>query len=715
MSARSDLLAGMSRPSSSGSRSGHRAKPFASLMASTYRPSDSEVNNGHQAKKPPRSMAGTLPVILDIDPSGDRVIAAAVLEPSNKQRSDLPDDSALELAERKAQLVSLENDRNEIKNQIALLKADPRERNFILESELKQMLDAIKIPVQDRVFHLHGLSLFTSIISNPNIKNVVHAYSALKRPCSDSLEPATAQILSNKHLPATGGQDRRLRRSSWSSKSEGAVTPPPTFLGGNLRGPAITQSPARKHSLTAVPFQPSYAGTSSSSLRLDDLMDSNFWYGINIEREKDSTGMKSKDEDDRFFKPDVTRVSPEEHSPSTRPLVSNRHDEASPSSPTDVQPNPGGRVTQVEEIETTSGEPRRELYGDPLVIIKDVIQDHLDDGRMRIWNSLQRRLLGFEVWSSQWIRYISEDEAIFKLGFLQSVFLLSDYIHKHELLSAQLIDKIELSKLPAVMNTVQTHIQLLFRAWGHSFFDKPELVIPQIEFLATRPTLKHFHRTIGALPTHHHVYIVYAALRIITKIGPLNFDSKEASPRFHQFCSVFQQPDLLTLALEISNKLKNAPETSYPQDPKQTLIVNMIQDMIQFFQDPPRTKLSDQERLEFQMGFYMLDFADKYYQPILETALLQRPENRSIFKKQLEYMRTYLKFFQSRSPDPLGYEFAQPDEPFLVVYIDMSSENDNLRQWIKQVPLTLFHHDSWLYRLGLWRPPNFNLWMGQQH
>ncbi|KAI7949020.1 hypothetical protein MJO29_010685 [Puccinia striiformis f. sp. tritici] len=566
----------------------------------------------------------------------------AVLEPSNKQRSDLPDDSALELAERKAQLVSLENDSNEIKNQIALLKADPRERNFVLESELKQMLDAIKIPVQDRVFHLHGLSLFTSIISNPNIKNVVHAYSALKRPCSDSLEPATARILSDKHLPATGGQDRRSRRSSWSFKSEGAVTSPPVFLGGNLRGPAITQSPSCKHLLTAVPFQPSNAGTSSSSLRLDGLMDSNFWYGINIEREKDFTGMKSKDDGDSFFKPDVTRVSPEEHLPSTRPLVSNRHDEASPSSPTDLQPNPGGRVTQVEEIETTSGEPRRELYGDPLVIIKDIIQDHLDDGRMRIWNSLQRRLLGFEVWSSLWIRYISVDEAIFKLGFLQSVFLLT-------------------------------------------------------------------------LPTHHHVYIVYAALRIITKIGPLNFDSKEASPRFHQFCSVFQQPDLLTLALEISNKLKNASETSFPQDPKQTLIVNMIQDMIQFFQDPPRTKLSDQERLEFQMGFYMLDFADKYYQPILETALLRRPENRSIFKKQLEYMRTYLKFFQSRSPDPLGYEFAQPDEPFLVVYIDMSSENDNLRQWIKQVPLTLFHHDSWLYRLGLWRPPNFNLWMGQQH
>ncbi|KAI7951422.1 hypothetical protein MJO28_007106 [Puccinia striiformis f. sp. tritici] len=81
-----------------------------------------------------------------------------------------------------------------------------------------------------------------------------------------------------------------------------------------------------------------------------------------------------------------------------RPLVSNCHDEASPSSPEALQPNPGGRVTQVEEIKTTSAGNH-----------KDMIQDHLNNERMRIWNSLQQRLLGFEVWSSLWIRYILED------------------------------------------------------------------------------------------------------------------------------------------------------------------------------------------------------------------------------------------------------------------------------------------------------------------
>ncbi|KNF00916.1 hypothetical protein PSTG_05813 [Puccinia striiformis f. sp. tritici PST-78] len=650
----------------------------------------------------------TSPVILDIDPRSDRVIAAAVPEPSKRQRSDLSDDSALELAERKAQLVSLENDMNEIKNQVALLQADPGERNFILKFEFEEMLDALKIPVQDRVFHLHGLSLFTSIISNPNIKNVVHAYSALKQPCSDSLEPAAAQISSD--ILATEGQDRRSRRSPWSAKSEGTSTSPPVILEGNLRGPTIMRSSTREHSLTAVPSQPSHSGTSSSSPRLDAL-----WFDRNIEREKDVTGMKSKDGDDSLFELDIARVFPKEHLPSTRPWASSCHDEASPSSPTDLQTNPGGRATQVGETEVPSGEPRRELYGDPLVIIKDIIQDHRNDGRMEIWNSLQQRLLDFEIWSSLWIPLIPQDEAVFRLGFLQSVFLLGDYIHKHELLSAQLIDKMELFKLPAVMNTVQTHIQLLFRIWGQSFFDKPESVIPQIEFLETSPTLKHFHRAIAALPTHHHVYIVYAALHMITRVGPLNFASKEASPRFHQFCSVFRQPNLLTLALEIATILKNVPETNYRQDHKHILIATMIQDMIQFFQDPPRTKLSDQERLEFQMCFYMLDFVDKYYQPILETVLLRRPENRPILKKQLEYMRSYLKFFQSRSPDLVGYEFAKPDEPFLAVYNDESSENANLRQWIKQVPLTLFHHNSWLYRFGLRRPPNFNLWMGQRH
>ncbi|KAI9624093.1 hypothetical protein KEM48_009171 [Puccinia striiformis f. sp. tritici PST-130] len=368
----------------------------------------------------------TSPVILDIDPRSDRVIAAAVPEPSKRQRSDLSDDSALELAERKEP------------NRVA--PSGSRGTQLYIKIEFEEMLDALKIPVQDRVFHLHGLSLFTSIISNPNIKNVVHAYGALKQPCSDSLKPAAAQISSD--ILATEGQDRRSRRSPWSAKSEGTSTSrrsnrfsldaccrcstesthssfisAPVILEGNLRGPTIMRSSTREHSLTAVPSQPSHSGTSSSSPRLDAL-----WFDRNIEREKDVTGMKSKDDDDSLFELDIARVFPKEHLPSTRPWASSCHDEASPSSPTDLQTNPGGRATQVGETEVPSGEPRRELYGDPLVIIKDIIQDHRNDGRMEIWNSLQQRLLDFEIWSSLWIPLIPQDEAVFRLGFCNPSF-----------------------------------------------------------------------------------------------------------------------------------------------------------------------------------------------------------------------------------------------------------------------------------------------------
>ncbi|POW19256.1 hypothetical protein PSHT_04865 [Puccinia striiformis] len=631
-----------------------------------------------------------LPAILHTDPRNGRVYAA-VAEPSNKQQPGSSDDIPLGLAERKAQLVSLENDTSEIKNRIALLPANPLDCTLRWKAQLEEMFDALKKPVQDRVFNLNGYGVFTSIISNPDVKSGI-----LKRPSPASLRPPAAQILSDKPQPATEGQDGTSRRGPWSSKSIGLSTSPPLIPGGKLRGPTITRSSTGERLLTAIPFQPSHAGSSPSSPSLDASRDisSDGTMEKLSSWEKDSTGMTSEDDDDSLFELDIARIFPEEHSPSTGPLVSNRHDKASPSSPTELQTNLGGRATRIGEIEVPSGVPRSELRGDPLVIIKEMIQDHLEGDRVWIWNALQTKLLEFEVWCSLWITTLSEDEAVFKLGFLQSVFLLGDYIHKHKLLSAKQIDNIDLFQLPAVMNT---------------FFDKPESVIPQIEFLTTSPTLKHFHRTIEALPTHQHVYIVYAALHMITNLGPLHFASKESSSGFHRFCCVFRNPDLLTSALRITSTLKNAPETNYRDDREHTLIVTMIQDMIQFFQDPPRRKLSGQERLEFQMGFYMLDFVDKYYHPIFEAALLERPENRSILVRQLEYMRSYLKFFHNRSQDPVAHEFPKPDEPFLIIYNDRSSENANLRRWVKKVPMSLFHHRSRLYALRRKKTPDFNL------
>ncbi|KAI7965907.1 hypothetical protein MJO29_001655 [Puccinia striiformis f. sp. tritici] len=543
-----------------------------------------------------------LPAILHTDPRNGRVYAA-VAEPSNKQQPGSSDDIPLGLAERKAQLVSLENDTSEIKNRIALLPANPLDCTLRWKAQLEEMFDALKKPVQDRVFNLNGYGVFTSIISNPDVKSGI-----LKRPSPASLRPPAAQILSDKPQPATEGQDGTSRRGPWSSKSIGLSTSPPLIPGGKLRGPTITRSSTGERLLTAIPFQPSHAGSSPSSPSLDASRDisSDGTMEKLSSWEKDSTGMTSEDDDDSLFELDIARIFPEEHSPSTGPLVSNRHDKASPSSPTELQTNLGGRATRIGEIEVPSGVPRSELRGDPLVIIKEMIQDHLEGDRVWIWNALQTKLLEFE-----------------------------------------------------------------------------------------------------------HVYIVYAALHMITNLGPLHFASKESSSGFHRFCCVFRNPDLLTSALRITSTLKNAPETNYRDDREHTLIVTMIQDMIQFFQDPPRRKLSGQERLEFQMGFYMLDFVDKYYHPIFEAALLERPENRSILVRQLEYMRSYLKFFHNRSQDPVAHEFPKPDEPFLIIYNDRSSENANLRRWVKKVPMSLFHHRSRLYALRRKKTPDFNLWMGK--
>ncbi|KAI7966206.1 hypothetical protein MJO29_001954 [Puccinia striiformis f. sp. tritici] len=209
----------------------------------------------------------------------------------------------------------------------------------------------------------------------------------------------------------------------------------------------------------------------------------------------------------------------------------------------------------------------------------------------------------------------------------------------------------------------------------------------------------------------------------LTYHGPRYFDDSklEASYGFSHVCEGFREPQFLVGAQHLAERLTKTPELDYRADEGDLQRIDLIEDLIDFFQDPPRTSLSDQERLEFQLIFYVLDFVDKYYQPIIE-AMERRQELRLLFRKQLEYMRSYLKFHQTRSRDPVAYSKSVKQETFSMMFNDKSRENEDLRQWIRTVPLALFHQNSWLDRLGFGpldcfgfrRPPNLNLWMGEK-
>ncbi|KAH9464441.1 hypothetical protein Pst134EA_002888 [Puccinia striiformis f. sp. tritici] len=543
--------------------------------------------------------ANRLPGFAHINTRGAIVIQR--IETNGEKQGDHDSGIPEELAERKAELKSMEMEGNQLKNQIRSLSVPGISAPSLqVKSQLEELYDVLMTPIQDRIFRLSGLgSSTTSVTGKTSTETPEHATSALI-PSSNSRDLAITQILDDENLPTTTSRDRR--------------------------------------------------STSPKSLKahVDAI-------GISLEK----LGIQS------------SRI-------------------------------------------------KGELDGVELEHVKDI----LDHERRKIWTSLETKLINFESWSPRWRRTpVNQAEMEFKLEFLRSLFLLGDFIHKYKLLSAKSFDKIKLFNVECVLANTQSYTELLLYIEGNKFFDEAETVIPQIDFITTSPTFKHFHRSIKALPTQYHIYLVYGVLQALTYHGPRYFDDSklEASYGFSHVCEGFREPQFLVGAQHLAERLTKTPELDYRADEGDLQRIDLIEDLIDFFQDPPRTSLSDQERLEFQLIFYVLDFVDKYYQPIIE-AMERRQELRLLFRKQLEYMRSYLKFHQTRSRDPVAYSKSVKQETFSMMFNDKSRENEDLRQWIRTVPLALFHQNSWLDRLGFGpldcfgfrRPPNLNLWMGEK-
>ncbi|KAH9473815.1 hypothetical protein Pst134EA_000880 [Puccinia striiformis f. sp. tritici] len=643
-----------------------------------------------------------LPGFARLDSQNKLVIQAVV--PSEEQRFDQYGNIPEKLSRRKAELKSMEDDKNEIMNRINLLRA-PRGPACLIKSQLKELLDSLGTPIQDRVFWLNGRlgSTVTSLLIKPKIKDPGHAFSIFK-PSFIWLKLAVTRILNAVHLSSTASQYARSTRSSMFFQAlKNAL---PLILGGGIHEPTIPRSTLGEHSSTNVHFLSSQADTFTSkpgreAVRdMSDRADMEAWSFL----EKHLTGFPTEDNVPRQSSPDSHPANL--HGTATGPLVPS-DDVASASSPITRNQSLDDRELRLGKLKIQSSRTRGELHGDELSIVKDILANE----RFKIWTSLEGKLLDFESWSPGWYKTQLGPDVKFKLQFLECLLLLGDFIHKYRLLPAEMIAKMRIFGVSAIWTNLQNHIWLSLSIWGGKYFDKAESVIPQLEFLTTSPTLKHFHRAIKALPPQYHVYLVFEALCATMHSGPQYFDSGGPSPRFSRIDDGFCQLKFLIGVQQLCEKLRRTPEMDYAGPHGDLLVVILIQRLILFFHNPTRTILSDQERLEFQMTFYMLDFLDKYFQQIMK-AMQQRGEITSILNRQLEFMRHYLKFFQGRVQEPTGYRYVTLDPSFGTLSNDGSLEDAILRKWIKKVPLALFHHDSWLNLLRLRRTPNFNLWMG---
>ncbi|KAH9472262.1 hypothetical protein Pst134EA_002885 [Puccinia striiformis f. sp. tritici] len=384
------------------------------------------------------------------------------------------------------------------------------------------------------------------------------------------------------------------------------------------------------------------------------------------------------------------------------PSYLQNHGGVSTNGQTIVQNSVGGSENQLGKMVIHGGRLRGELHGDELSVVKGLISS---DECIPIWNSLQRQVLAFATEGPKF----TPRQADSLVEILQSYYLLGDYIYTYGLLPASFIKSMAIFRFPTIAHVLSTYVKALC-ARNRDYFDESDSVIPQMEFLTTARSVAHFHRSLKALPARYHFFVVYLALWTTLNHAPFYFVQDPPSGSFSQVCAPFRELPFVNRARRLSRELVKTPDMDYRSNIKSLSAVTAIEDLAKFFHAPPRATRSDLDRVEFQMVFYILDFVDKYFQPIIKT-MIHRKEISPIFPEQLEYMRGYLRFFHHRTENPASFGFSKQDRAFLKMYLGWAHQDASLREWIKTVPLTLLPHVGWSDCFGILREQKYNLWM----
>ncbi|KAI9628071.1 hypothetical protein KEM48_011855 [Puccinia striiformis f. sp. tritici PST-130] len=169
----------------------------------------------------------------------------------------------------------------------------------------------------------------------------------------------------------------------------------------------------------------------------------------------------------------------------------------------------------------------------------------------------------------------------------------------------------------------------------------------------------------------------------------LQISLKALHPKYHSAIVYLAVRATINAApLELSQALMRTPDMDHRGNYKSHSVVDLIAELTKFFQEPLVRELSDE-------------------------TMIDREQIPTIFPKQMQYMRSYLRFFHKQYENPAGFKYSIKDTAFIKMGQGRSSKNASLRQWIRDVPLILFPHVGWRDRLGLQRSPNikYNLWM----
>ncbi|KAI9609947.1 hypothetical protein H4Q26_006938 [Puccinia striiformis f. sp. tritici PST-130] len=667
-----------------------------------------------------------------------------------------------------AELEAMKSGYQEIKNRVNLLDKPLTVPFYQVVPRMRQLHSSLKPQIQERVFRLSGVgSPFTSLQLNTVNEHAEHISGTAPLTIgTDSLVPIVARSSKDESSPITGSQasERPTGRSSFrtiatikntlqylnklsscmTTRKEPSSVASSILSDSPLEPTMIQQTTLREDSATTRPFGKSQTGETARSPHIlanramgkaarseilvpqagrntdamnearlarpkGIIINQNLPYSNSLR--ETTVGPHSEDHAPRetsyiahyLLHPNEAQNQPAGHYPSTGPSVLN-HGEKTTRASTVLETNLVRSGIQLGRLAIDRGSARGELHGDVL----DVVKGFLADDKIQImWNYVEAKLLFF---SSRKFKPSNREEGKYLLEFLQSLFLFSDYIYTYRLLPPQFLKNIKISRLPYISSIIELQVKTMFLK-NREFFHATESMIPQMDFLTTGPSLKHLHRSMKAIPSQHHIYLVRPALREIFHLTNLFDTTNISNLRFKQIRTRFCRGTFFNVARQLSSALREAPDMDYRARDEYLSVVSLIDDMIKFFQDPPRGELpTDKDRVEFQIIFYSLDFFDKYFQPIM-GAMKRTQMIPQLFEQQLDYMRSFLKFFQNQLQDPSLYQYFKKDRTFMKMYRDRSAENESLRQWIKIVPLTLFYDIKIPSLFGIRRSPKFSMWM----
>ncbi|KAI9618021.1 hypothetical protein KEM48_006961 [Puccinia striiformis f. sp. tritici PST-130] len=572
-----------------------------------------------------------------------------------------------------AELEAMKSGYQEIKNRVNLLDKPLTVPFYQVVPRMRQLHSSLKPQIQERVFRLSGVgSPFTSLQLNTVNEHAEHISGTAPLTIgTDSLVPIVARSSKDESSPITGSQasERPTGRSSFrtiatikntlqylnklsscmTTRKEPSSVASSILSDSPLEPTMIQQTTLREDSATTRPFGKSQTGETARSPHIlaNRAMGKAARSEILVPQAGRNTDAMNEA---RLARPKGIIINQICHTrtpyekPPLAPILKITHREKRHtlrticSTPTKHKTNP--QVT-TPRLDLQSSIMARRQPGPPLFWKPtwSEVEFNLEGWRLIV----ARRGVNYTemCWMLKF-KPSNREEGKYLLEFLQSLFLFSDYIYTYRLLPPQFLKNIKISRLPYISSIIELQVKTMFLK-NREFFHATESMIPQMDFLTT------------AIPSQHHIYLIRT-----------------------RFC----RGTFFNVARQLSSALREAPDMDYRARDEYLSVVSLIDDMIKFFQDPPRGELpTDKDRVEFQIIFTVWTFRQVF--PTNHGCHETNTDDPSTFRTTTRLHEKFPQIFPEPVTRSESLSYFKKDRTFMKMYRDRSAENESLRQWIR--------------------------------